>query len=98
MHNEILVSWAKKTIKAPFHKEKKMSKKCDDRPLICERCGAPYNGIKCEYCGTKYSLLDGCYRGPDDYALAKSIRSFAVYDILGQKIFEFNEHDETTVS
>ena len=26
----------------------------EKKPMICPRCGAPYDGDKCDYCGTRF--------------------------------------------
>lgn len=28
------------------------------KAMICERCGAPIHGSRCEYCGTEYDGLE----------------------------------------
>lgn len=72
---------------------KRLENKPEESPLpeICAQCGSPLNGNRCEYCETRFSFPLNNYIGPDQYALGKKLISYAGYDVLGNKIYEFEK-------
>jgi len=62
----------------------------------CKNCGAVLKGDKCEYCGTRYSLIDTDFKSPAIYPLTPP-EDWLEISVMGEPLYYFTSGSEIFV-